>query len=155
MKPRINPAFIPPIHSMAPSKAYDDNFDAIFRNKPASNPDKLYVYLSGPMRGKPYFNFPTFFRQAAILRTQGHEVFCPAEEDVKVYGDRVYASPNGLLTEIDSDIKFSLREALLRDCVYICETATAIALLPGWEFSKGATAEHALSVALGHKVILL
>lgn len=155
MKPRINPAFSAPIHSMAPSKAYDDNFDLIFRNKPDPIEDRLRIYLSGPMRNKPYFNFPEFFKQADFLRRQGHEVFCPAEEDVKIYGERVYASPSGLLSDIDPDIKFSLREALLRDCVYICETATAIALLPGWENSKGATAEHALAIALGHKVILL
>ena len=50
---------------------------------------------------------------------------------------------------------FNLREALADDCEYICRNATAIALLPGWENSKGARAEHALAVALGLECIYL
>jgi hypothetical protein len=48
-----------------------------------------------------------------------------------------------------------LREALADDTKFICLEADAIALLPGWENSKGAKAELALSEALGHKVMYL
>ncbi len=38
---------------------------------------------------------------------------------------------------------------------YICKEADAIAMLPGWENSKGARAEWTLSIALGHTIIYL
>ena len=116
---------------------------------------KMNIYLSGPMRGIPYFNFPRFMAEVTRLRADGHEVFCPAEEDIRMYGSRVCASPTGDLADIDPTIKFSLREALFRDCTYICLHADTIAMLPGWENSKGATAEYSLAVALGHKIIEL
>lgn len=112
----------------------------------------MKIYLSGPMRGVPYFNFPRFIEEAKKLREQGHEVFCPAESDLEHYGPEVCNSPTGDLKDV-AHINFSLREALLRDCKYICETADAVAMLPGWEKSKGATAERALGIALGHTVI--
>src|SRR3990167_2955000 len=104
------------------------------------------------MRGIPYFNFPKFIEVAKKFREEGHEVFCPAESDLKEYGPEVCNSLTGVLSDV-THIQFSLREALWRDCEYICKTADTIVMLPGWKNSKGATAEHALSVALGHKVI--
>ena len=115
----------------------------------------MKIYLSGPMRGIPYFNFPRFMAEATRLRADGHEVFCPAEEDLKKYGPRVCASPTGNLADIDPTIKFSLRDAFLRDCTYICLDADTMVMLPGWASSKGATAEYSLAVALGHKIIEL
>jgi hypothetical protein len=44
-------------------------------------------------------------------------------------------------------------DALADDTAWICKEADAIALLPGWENSKGAKAELALAEALGHAVI--
>jgi uncharacterized protein DUF4406 len=35
---------------------------------------------------------------------------------------------------------------------YICRRAEGIAMLEGWEDSKGARAEHAIAVALGLKI---
>jgi len=34
----------------------------------------------------PHFNFPAFHTAAYVLRRQGHEVFNPAEEDIKRQG---------------------------------------------------------------------
>jgi hypothetical protein len=116
----------------------------------------MKIYLAGPMRGYPDFNFPAFFKAAKELRDQGHEVFNPAERDVKAHGEKVaFGNPTGDLAKIDPSIGFSLRHALAADAAYICLEAEAIALLPGWEKSKGATAERALSEALGHKIIEL
>lgn len=115
----------------------------------------MKIYLAGPMRGRPSFNFPAFFEAAKELRSLGHEVFNPAERDVNLHGEKLMDNPTGEVSKIAPELNFSLRQAMAADSEYICLEADAIALLPGWEKSKGAFAEHALSVALGHKVILL
>lgn len=105
------------------------------------------------MRGIPEFNFPAFMEAAALLRVEGHEVFNPAERDTKEYGeDFAKAAPHGDLAEVPV---FSLREALGADLAWICAEAEAIALLPGWENSKGVRAELATANALGLQVTYL
>lgn len=115
----------------------------------------MKIYLAGPMRGYPQFNFPAFHAAAARLRQDGHEVFSPAENDEALLG-KDFATGNATGDEAKAAQKgFSLRTALAADTNYICRTATAIALLPGWERSKGATAEKALADALGHTILIL
>ena len=109
------------------------------------------VYISGPIRGYPQFNFPAFAVTALKLRCAGHTVFNPAEKDEEKYGPELATSnPTGDEALSSHEFGFNLREALASDCKWICETATAIYMLRGWEKSKGATAEHALADALGH-----
>lgn len=115
----------------------------------------MKIYLAGPMRGIPHFNFPAFMKAAETLRKQGHDVFNPAERDVKKYGVKVASSPTGNIKTAKKTVGFSLREALYADTKYICLEADAIALLPGWKKSKGACAEHALAIALDHEVYML
>ena len=108
------------------------------------------IYLAGPMRGIPEFNFPRFNAVAKALRTNGHEVFNPAERDTERHGGVDIAAGN-----VDGDIEkakathgFSLRDALRDDLDYICKRATMLALLPGWEKSDGAQAEWRTAIAL-------
>jgi hypothetical protein len=49
---------------------------------------------------------------------------------------------------------FDLRDALAVDLEWICRHADMIVMLPGWEKSSGATAEHAAAKALGITVTL-
>ena len=105
----------------------------------------MKVYLAGPMRGYPNFNFPAFDAAARRLRAVGHEVFSPAERDRDKYGD-IFQTETGDESEVH---EFSLREALAADTAWITRHADAVALLPGWERSKGAQAEAALALALG------
>lgn len=95
----------------------------------------MKVYLSGPMQGYPEFNYPLFNKVAAELREQGHEVYNPAE--YKFEGE------------------FPVREAFAEYCNFICTKADTIAMLPGWEFSKGATMEYRLAKICGLKISLL
>ena len=114
----------------------------------------MNIYLAGPMRGIPDFNFPAFHAAAAALREQGHTVFNPAERDELLYGKEVGKSATGDLADATAK-GFSLQLALAADTSWICRQANAIALLPGWEQSKGASAEKALADALGLEVIEL
>ena len=114
------------------------------------------VYLAGPMRGYPEFNFPAFHAAARMLREAGHHVFSPAEKDIERHGKDISAdNATGDVKEATEKHGFSLRDALHDDMVWICKHATAIALLPGWENSNGANAEHALAKALGLHFIYL
>src|SRR5579872_2007966 len=94
----------------------------------------MKIYLAGPMRGLPDLNFPEFHKYAAYLRSQGHEVFSPAE--VRVPQDNIRAV---FALEMD----------------WLCREAEAIYLMPGWSRSRGASAERALAEALDLKVSLL
>jgi len=112
----------------------------------------MRLYLAGPMRGLPDFNFPAFKAATAKLRAEGHVVFNPAERDEQMYGADFVRGTTGDPKEIP---QFSLRDAMKADCSWICDHGEAIYLLPGWEKSKGATAERALGVALGLLIVEL
>lgn len=100
----------------------------------------LRIYLSGPMRGYPDYNKPAFAKATAELRRQGHFVFSPGEND-EILAKR--------------GIEVNERTCFEVDIQYICRYADAIAMMPGWEGSKGARAEKALAEALGLEVMYL
>ncbi len=91
----------------------------------------MKIYLAGPMRGMPQFNFPAFYRYAYELRQQGHEVYNPAEIGIS---------------------QDNIRAIFARETSWICQEAEAIYLMPGWAGSKGARAERALAEALDLQV---
>lgn len=116
----------------------------------------MKIYLAGPMRGIAEFNFPMFHAGTAALRAEGHEVFSPAERDIRVHGDTFSKSnPTGDNAVAEEDHGFNLREALADDLDWICRHADAVVLLPGWANSTGARAERATAGALGLKVFEL
>lgn len=109
------------------------------------------------MRDIPQFNFPAFREGAALLRAEGHEVFSPAEHDEATFGEG-FADDNASGSEVDAAKKAGISTDNLRrmlfgaDLDWICKNADAIALLPGWENSKGVRAELATANALGLEV---
>ncbi|MFJ4287988.1 DUF4406 domain-containing protein [Paenarthrobacter nicotinovorans] len=105
----------------------------------------MKLYVAGPMTGIKYFNAPAFADATFRLRLVGYEVFNPAENDIENGFD--VSGMTG--TEKLEDHGYSLRQALKEDLTWICERADALALLFGWEKSKGAAAEIALAHALG------
>ena len=96
----------------------------------------MKVYLAGPMRGYAELNFPAFDRATSYLRSHGHDVFSPADND----REKGYDIKGGI------DV---MRNCIMDDLTYIAREAQAIALLPGWEKSKGVAAEVALADFLG------
>lgn len=105
----------------------------------------MKLYLAGPMRGHPNFNREAFRAAAAMLRAEGHEVFCPAESTEAIYGADVYANnPTG----DEARTAISARRVYAADLAYICNEAEGVAFLPGWRKSKGALGEFHAAVAL-------
>ena len=89
------------------------------------------VYLAGPMTGYENHNFPAFNAAADCLRAEGLEVVNPADHDLiedAQWGDYM---------------RYDI--AQLAQC-------ESIALLPGWDKSKGATLEVHIAKALGMTV---
>lgn len=104
----------------------------------------MKIYLAGPMSGFDDFNFPAFAWAAKELRNQGHEVFSPAEEDLRKWGNLEGVKANA-----------NYRECLRADLLYIFDEADAIALLPGWKNSRGARLEQGLAELLGLEIVYL
>lgn len=103
------------------------------------------IYLAGPMSGYPNFNFSAFHAAAALLRHQGAFVFSPAENDLVLYGSDFLEHPE----------RADFRKCMEDDLRWICRYADAIALLPGWEKSKGVGVEKTLADALNLEVIYI
>lgn len=114
----------------------------------------MKIYVAGPMRGIAEFNFPAFNSVAKSLRDRGHFVFNPAERDTERHSGVNIGKGNatGSVEQAAAEHGFSLRHALRDDMEFICLEADAVALLPGWEKSKGAQAEKATADALGLRV---
>ncbi len=105
------------------------------------------LYIAGPMRGVPEFNFPLFRRARCRLREVGYTVTCPAEMDELDGFD-----PTGMTGYEPLDrLGLDLHTVLRRDVLAVLD-ADGIGTLPGFEDSRGATAEVALGRALGLRV---
>lgn len=104
----------------------------------------MKVYLAGSMSGHEDFNFPSFFAAAKLLEAEGHEVFNPAAEDMKTWKN---------LKTVKK--KANYRDCLRKDLNWILDHADCIAILPGWQRSKGVRVELALAKALGIEVRFL
>lgn len=87
------------------------------------------IYIAGPMTGYEDHNFPAFNAAAHRFRQAGWEVANPAEN----FGGR-------------TDLP---RESYLRADMIMLAQCDAIALLPDWERSAGATLETVLASELG------
>ena len=92
----------------------------------------MKLYIAGPMTGLPEYNYPAFHAAAAELRAAGHEVVSPAE------GWEHITDPAAVSWQ---DYMRSGLSKLLH-----CE---AVALLPGWAGSRGASLEVRVAEALG------
>lgn len=104
----------------------------------------MILYLAGPMTGLPEFNFPAFIDAAKILREQGHCVFSPAERDLAIGFDPTKNSLEG----------FDLVDAMRWDLGCILHQVQGVALLPGWEASKGVSIELTVARAVDRKIFL-
>ncbi len=100
----------------------------------------MNLYLAGPMRGLPAFNFPAFLAAAKRLRSYGHTVWNPAERDLADGFDPVHHEPESFLHYMQHDLPQVMR-------------AEAVAVLPGWRNSKGARLEVMVATECGIPVL--
>lgn len=92
------------------------------------------IYVAGPMTGLPAFNYPAFHAASARLRGLGYHVESPAENPTPACGTW---------------------QGYMRMAIAQLVTCDTIALLPGWEHSRGARIEHRLATELGLSVWVL
>jgi len=98
----------------------------------------MRIYILGPMRGIDQYNFPAFYEMAENLRNAGYEAVNPAELD-RQDGFKIESLPK------DHDFTkypegMNAEDVVRRDLKAIMGCAGYVAL-PGYEKSKGATAE--------------
>lgn len=97
-------------------------------------------YIAGPMSGYPDHNAPAFHKAQAHLESKGilrKNIFNPiiSEESLLVQQGHLEGPE-------------AYRICMKADLMWICDHASHIYLLNGWENSPGATAEHALAKCL-------
>lgn len=86
----------------------------------------MKIYIAGPMSGYPDFNRPAFHSAAHSISSGGSIPLSPA------------ILPDGL-DEPD----------YMAICIAMLQRSDSVLMLPGWEKSAGAAAEHALAKKLG------
>lgn len=97
--------------------------------KDTIKPPKGRVYLAGPMKGLPQFNFPEFNEAAKRLRECRYEVWNPAEKDIELDGfDPATDTPRSISYYMTRDLPAVLQSDF-------------VAALPDWRRSKGACLE--------------
>ena len=119
--------------------------------EPSSAPtttEQPKIYIAGPMTGIPRLNADAFNEVADAFREANFTVFNPVDHDVALYGEEWVEDHTGTNdAELAEKFDFDYGATLADELHWICTYADAIAMLPGWEFSKGARAEHAAAVA--------
>lgn len=91
------------------------------------------LYISGPMTGYVEFNFPAFESAAEKLRGTGYAVTSPHE-----FGE--------------GDPTQTWADYLRVDLIAMLQHCSAVAVLPGWEESRGASLEVYVAEKLGMRV---
>ncbi|TXH49344.1 MAG: DUF4406 domain-containing protein [Desulfurellales bacterium] len=115
-----------------------------------SGSDRKKIYVAGSMSAHPEdFNFPTFYAASESLERQGWEAVNPAQLDTEVN------YPLERLKQLSpAEFQEFLKGAAKRDLEAL-QQCDSIALLPGWESSKGARAEKAVAEWLGIEIFFL
>ncbi|MGI8905943.1 MAG: DUF4406 domain-containing protein [Candidatus Sumerlaeaceae bacterium] len=94
------------------------------------------IYIAGPMRGIPGMNHTAFHEAEERLTALGYVVINPARIEDEFSG-------------------VDWAGCLRRDIALIVTRCQTLAVLPGWEHSRGASLEVHIARALGMKVIEL
>lgn len=115
----------------------------------------MKLYISGPMRGIPAYNFPAFDSLADYLRSRNYEYINPADHDREVDPDCEqrpdFATGDPSLANLDN-----FHQLLGWDLAQIASPeCDGVVMLPGWENSTGAQHERYVAEACGKAVFLV
>lgn len=100
----------------------------------------MKLYIAGPMTGRPQFNFPAFFEAAERLRAEGFDVTSPAELDDPETRKAALSSKDGAPGSGAANGE-TWADFLARDVKLIGDEIEGVAVLDGWEGSRGARLE--------------
>ena len=108
------------------------------------------IYIAGPMRGKPNWNYDAFNKAEAILKDNGWKVVNPATLDSN-YQDTANLDCSAESFDPDNNLghQDANRRIMKRDVDAICDECGAIYMLKGWQNSQGACAEFYLACSIG------
>lgn len=110
------------------------------------------MYVSGPMRGYPKFNFPVFDAVAAFLRSEGYDVDNPAEHDRETQPG-IEQWDGFAEGDISRCPLFDYSTAMQWDLACVAQDQ-GIVLLPGWEASTGVRIERFVAEHTGSAIFL-
>lgn len=99
----------------------------------------MRVYVAGPMTGITAYNAPAFYAAAALLASQGAVAVTPFEANSRVWQRHFGRAFDPVNDKCDYGDPI-LKEMIAEDLAELC-ASDAIALLPGWEKSKGSRVE--------------
>jgi hypothetical protein len=142
----------PDLHPKQEWSPQDHHLTGLGTNGQDGNPArrKPRVYIAGPMRGYPKFNFPAFDAARDLAIREGFNPTSPADMD----------RDSGFHEDNPSEAAHGVEAARVfakRDCDALigmrAEDGDAIALLPGWEKSTGAVTEFFLARWLGLRIL--
>ena len=97
---------------------------------------KKTIYIAGPMRGYPEYNFQAFHDADKDLTAKGWKVINPAQIDIDEGFDP--KTPQDKLSKKD------LEDFIVRD-IHLVLSADAMAVLPDWEKSRGVAVGFAIA----------
>ena len=106
------------------------------------------VYIAGPMRGIKDFNFPAFDAARDLAKSLGYDPISPADIDREEGFEGI-----GLNGRDDEWVGTLSKEATIQRDIDAIKVSNAIALLPGYEKSSGATVELSLARFLDKEIL--
>lgn len=102
----------------------------------------MRVYVAGPIRGYPDGNRAKFDQAVALLKEMGHQPVNPHDIPTNHEGPCI----GGPASVEDHTHQYG---CYLRDDIMVLMFCDAIALLPGWQNSKGAATEAHVAQSIG------
>lgn len=110
---------------------FNHDYGGIYEQPTAKHLKKKRVYISGPMTGLPGLNFPAFNTEALRLEGMGYDVVNP----------------------VDLCVNPTSWEQCMRIDLAALLTCDMIALLPGWQKSRGAHLEVNIAHQVGIEIV--
>jgi hypothetical protein len=111
----------------------------------------MRIYIAGPMTGYKAYNAPAFAEAAEFLRERGHDVVTPHERNAFVWMQKKGRVFDPLYDKCDYGDPM-LNHMVADDLNEVCN-ADAVALLPGWENSRGTLLEVHGATLLGKRIL--